>query len=110
MASLKIIKKRITSVKNTQKITRAMKLVSAAKLRRATERAESSRPYERELLSVVGQVMKDVEWRSPLTEQREVQKVALVVISTDRGLAGSLNTNNFKQVMRRVAELPQGSV
>ena len=68
MPSLKIIRKRISSVKNTQKITRAMKMVSAAKLRRAQDRAQSSRPYEAELLKIVSGVLSDQEWKSPLTE------------------------------------------
>lgn len=102
MASLKAIKKRIVSVKNTQKITKAMKLVSAAKLRRSTERAQSSRPYEEELLQMVSSILKDVEWRSALTQDRPVKRVGLVVVSTDRGLCGSLNTNNFKSVLRAI--------
>ncbi len=110
MASLKLLKKRIASVKSTQKITKAMKLVSAAKLRRATDRAHSSRPYEQELISIVGSILEQVEWVSPLREERSPKKVALVVVSTDRGLCGSLNTNNFKQVLKRAQELPPGSV
>ena len=86
MASLKAIKKRISSVRNTQKITKAMKLVSAAKLRRATERAHASRPYEEELLHMVSAILQDVEWKSPLIENRTPKKAALVVVSTDRGL------------------------
>jgi F-type H+-transporting ATPase subunit gamma len=104
MASLKAIKKRIVSVKNTQKITKAMKLVSAAKLRRATDRVHASRPYEAELLRTVSAILADVEWKSPLTETRETKTTAFVVVSTDRGLAGSLNTNNFKNVLKRAAE------
>src|SRR3954451_19754234 len=101
MATLKIIKKRIASVRNTQKITKAMKLVSAAKLRRATERAHASRPYESELLHMVSAILQDVEWKSPLATDRRVEKIALVVVSSDRGLCGSLNSNNFKNVLRR---------
>ncbi len=105
MPSLKSIKKRITSVKNTQKITRAMKLVSAAKLRRATDRAQSSRPFEAELKGMVSCILQDAEWSSDLVTQRPIQKVGLVVISTDRGLCGSLNTNNFKNVLKRIQAL-----
>ncbi|MDB5037112.1 MAG: synthase subcomplex gamma subunit [Bacteriovoracaceae bacterium] len=110
MATLKIIKKRIVSVKNTQKITKAMKLVSAAKLRRATEKAHSSRPYEEELLHMVSSILQDVEWKSPLIVERPENKVAFVVVSTDRGLCGSLNTNNFKNVLKRVSELPNSKI
>jgi F-type H+-transporting ATPase subunit gamma len=105
MASLKIIKKRITSVKSTQKITRAMKLVSAAKLRRASEKAHSSRPFEEELQSMVSTILNEIEWASPLTEVRPVSRVGVVICSTDRGLAGSLNANNFKAALRRVNEI-----
>lgn len=104
MPSLKIIRKRISSVKNTQKITRAMKMVSAAKLRRAQDRAQSSRPYEAELLKIVSGVLSDQEWKSPLTEKRDVSKLAVVVISTDRGLCGSLNSNLFKRVEKYLFE------
>jgi F-type H+-transporting ATPase subunit gamma len=107
MPSLKQIRKRITSVKNTRKITKAMKMVSAAKLRRATEKAESSRPYEAELLRICSTVLKDLEWHSPLSENRESKKVVLVLVSTDRGLCGSLNTNLFKAVSRYVEAHPQ---
>lgn len=110
MASLKALKKRIVSVKSTQKITKAMKLVSAAKLRRAAEKAQASRPYEQELVSIVSSLMSNTVWESPLREERQVKKTALVVVSTDRGLCGSLNTNNFKQALRRARELPQGTV
>ena len=105
MASLKAIKKRITSVKSTQKITRAMKLVSAAKLKRATERAQQSRPYEEQLSRMVMSILADTKWSSGLVEKRELRRVALVVFSTDRGLCGSLNANLFKAVTRRIAEL-----
>jgi F-type H+-transporting ATPase subunit gamma len=110
MASLKAIKKRIVSVKNTQKITKAMKLVSAAKLRRATDRVHASRPYEEELVRTVASILQDVEWKSPLTENRKPEKIAFVVVSTDRGLCGSLNANNFKNALRKVSEFPGASI
>ena len=110
MASLKAIKKRISSVKSTQKITKAMKLVSAAKLRRATDRAHASRPYEQELLQMVSGILQDVEWKSPLTAERKVEKTALVVLSTDRGLCGSLNANIFKLALKRANELSQNKI
>lgn len=79
-------------------------MVSAAKLRRAQDRAQSSRPYEAELLKIVSGVLSDQEWKSPLTEKREVSKLAVVVISTDRGLCGSLNSNLFKRVEKYLLE------
>lgn len=110
MPSLKVIKKRITSVKNTQKITRAMKLVSAAKLRRATERAQSSRPFESELKKIVSVLFQDLSGHIELAEVRPVKRVAIVAISTDRGLCGSLNTNLNKLISKRILELGSQNV
>jgi len=110
MASLKTIKKRISSVKSTQKITRAMKLVSAAKLKRATEKAQQSRPYEEELSKMVRGILADTAWSSGLAEVRPLKRVAVVVFSSDRGLCGSLNANLFKLVSRRIAELEMSGV
>lgn len=104
MPSLKAIKKRIVSVKSTQKITRAMKLVSAAKLRRATEKAQASRPFEAQLLDMVSSILNEVEWTSELTTVREVKRVGLIVVTTDRGLCGSLNSNILKAANRFINE------
>jgi len=100
MPSLKMIRKRISSVKNTQKITKAMKMVSAAKLRRATEQAQSSRPYEKQLQDIVSSILRETDWSSPLTEAKEERKIGIVIVSTDRGLCGSLNSNLFKSVLQ----------
>jgi len=104
MASLKTIRKRIVSVKNTRKITRAMKLVAAAKLRRAQDTIIAARPYTRALASVVAELSgvagKDAH---PLFQEREAKRVAIVVITADRGLAGAFNTNVVKQVERFAA-------
>jgi F-type H+-transporting ATPase subunit gamma len=99
--SLKAIRKRIVSVKNTRKITRAMKLVAAAKLRRAQDTIIAARPYSMALSSVVSELSgvagKDAH---PLFEEREARRVAIVVITADRGLAGAFNTNVIKAVER----------
>lgn len=105
MANLKAIKKRITSVKSTQKITRAMKLVSAAKLKRAQERAQQSRPFEQQLLDMVSSILSDAKWTSPLSENRGDERTCIVLFTTDRGLCGSLNANVLKQATRRLNEL-----
>ena len=101
MASLKAIRKRIVSVKNTRKITRAMKLVAAAKLRRAQDTIIAARPYSSALASVVSELSgvagKDAH---PLFEEREARRVSIVVITADRGLAGAFNTNVIKAVER----------
>ena len=101
MPSLKAIRKRIVSVKNTRKITKAMKLVAAAKLRRAQDTIIAARPYSAALSSVVAELSgvagKDAH---PLFEEREARRVAIVVITADRGLAGAFNTNVIKAVER----------
>ena len=101
MPSLKAIRKRIVSVKNTRKITRAMKLVAAAKLRRAQDTIIAARPYSQALASVVSELSgvagKDAH---PLFEEREAKRASIVVITADRGLAGAFNTNVIKAVER----------
>ncbi|MCA9544895.1 MAG: ATP synthase F1 subunit gamma [Myxococcales bacterium] len=109
MPSLKDIRKRIASVKNTQKITRAMKLVSAAKLRRAQDAMNELRPYaakHRELLgSLVSQLSGDGEAPHPLLQQREtVKTVAVLALSSDRGMCGGFNSGIQKQVAAYVAQ------
>ncbi len=100
MPNLKDIRKRIGSVKNTQKITGAMKMVAAAKLRRAQDRLVASRPYARHMDAVIKSVAERVEGEShPLLEQREqVDNILLIVLSSNRGLCGGFNTNLFRTV------------
>ncbi len=110
MPSLKAIRKRIVSVKNTRKITRAMKLVAAAKLRRAQDTIIAARPYSAALSSVVSELSgvagKDAH---PLFEEREGKRAAIVVITADRGLAGAFNTNVIKAVERYAANELSGA-
>ena len=110
MPSLKAIRKRIVSVKNTRKITRAMKLVAAAKLRRAQDTIIAARPYSTALASVVSELSgvagKDAH---PLFDEREARRVAFVVITADRGLAGAFNTNVIKSVERYSANELSGA-
>jgi F-type H+-transporting ATPase subunit gamma len=98
MPSLQQTRRRIASVKNTQKITKAMKLVSAAKLRRAQDRIVKARPYALKmgaLLSNLGaRVSRDVH---PLLARRPIRKVELVVVAADRGLCGSFNASIFRR-------------
>lgn len=104
MPSLKSIRKRIASVKNTRKITRAMKLVAAAKLRRAQDAIVAARPYSAALAQVVGDLAAVAgEDAHPLFEQRSAQRVAIVMMSADRGLAGAFNSS----VIRRVEQLAE---
>ena len=107
MPSLKDTKRRITSVRNTQKITHAMKLVSAAKFSRANQAVLAARPYGTAFDRIVGRLAAGVEnlEAMELLRYAEVPKRALaVVVSTDRGLCGSLNTNVFKATVRYVRE------
>jgi F-type H+-transporting ATPase subunit gamma len=94
MANLKAIRKRITGVKGTQQLTRAMKLVAAAKLRRAQEGALAQRAYAGALMEVIGHVAARLEEGAhPLLERREPQKALLLVYTSDRGLCGAFNLN-----------------
>jgi F-type H+-transporting ATPase subunit gamma len=101
MANLRAIRKRISSVKSTQQITRAMKMVSAAKLRRAQDGINAARPYARKMREVVtavaGRAGSDAH---PLLTSREAKKLALLVVTSDRGLCGSFNSGLTRAVYR----------
>lgn len=110
MPSLKAIRKRITSVKNTRKITRAMKLVSTAKLRRAQEALIAARPYTAALSRVVSELSAVAGTDAhPLFEERPLQKAAIVVVTSDRGQAGAFNANVTKAVERFAANELSGA-
>jgi F-type H+-transporting ATPase subunit gamma len=105
MASARDIKRRIKSVKNIQQITKAMKMVAAARLRRAQERANSSRPYTdkiREILASVAAGASDVS--HPLLETREVQRTGFLILGADKGLAGAYTSNIVREVVPRVKD------
>jgi F-type H+-transporting ATPase subunit gamma len=105
MPSLKSIRTRITSVKNTQKITRAMKLVAAARLRRAQDTIVAARPYARGLEDVIGEIAARAGGDAhPLLETRPLKNVEAVVLTSDRGLAGAFNSNINRQTERFVVE------
>lgn len=105
MASLKSIKKRIVSVKNTRQITKAMKMVSAAKLRRAQENVVAARPYAKKLGEVMQSLASNLEGDlHPLLEKRDAKKLLLIVITSDRGLCGGFNTNLCKAGDRYIKE------
>lgn len=107
MANLKEIRNRIKSVKNTAKITSAMKMVSAAKLRRAQTAIESARPYVLKLNDVIGNLISGLgdNYSNELTEKRDtVNNAVFVVIGSDRGLCGSFNTNLFKEAYKHITE------
>ncbi|MDQ6855768.1 MAG: ATP synthase F1 subunit gamma [Candidatus Dormibacteraeota bacterium] len=107
MASLRDLRRRIRSVKNTQKITKAMELVAAAKMRRAQERVEAARPYAEEITNVIADIFRrDPEYKHPYLEVRDVKKRLVVLITTDRGLVGALNGNNIRLALREMNESP----
>lgn len=97
MATLRDIKQRIVGVKNTQQITKAMKMVAAARLRRAQENIISAKPYARKMSEVLSHLLKSVGTGNPLFAIREVTSVALVVVTSDRGLCGGFNMNAIRQ-------------
>ena len=103
MANAKEIKTKIASVQNTQKITSAMEMVAASKMRRAQERMAASRPYAENMRKVIGHVAQgSLEYKHPYVEVREAKRVGYIVVSTDRGLCGGLNVNLFKKVVADV--------
>jgi F-type H+-transporting ATPase subunit gamma len=100
MAGAKEIKSKIGSINNTRKITSAMEQVAVSKMRRAQERVAHSRPYAEGMRKVIGNIANgSIEDRHPFLQERPVKNVGYIVISTDRGLCGGLNTNEFKRVM-----------
>ncbi|MEO8348433.1 MAG: F0F1 ATP synthase subunit gamma, partial [Acidobacteriota bacterium] len=105
MASLIDIRRRLKSVKNTQQITRAMKMVAAAKLRRAQDRVIAARPYAKALREVLASVSSRVqEAQHPLLASREEKRVVLLVLEGDKGLAGAFNANVNRAVASLLAE------
>jgi F-type H+-transporting ATPase subunit gamma len=100
MANIRDIRRRIRSAKNIQQITRAMKFVSAARLRRAQDRVISARPYARQMVAVLNSLATRVpEQAHPLLAKRGDEKIELVVITADRGLCGAYNTNILRQAI-----------
>jgi len=103
MAGDKEIRNKIASVKNTQKITGAMEMVAASKMRRAQQRMESSLSYATTMRKVIGHIaLGNLEYHHPYLEEREVKRVGYIVISSDRGLCGGLNINLFKPVIKEM--------
>ena len=100
MASGKEIRSQISSIKNTQKITSAMEMVAASKMRKAQDRMCASRPYAEKMIDVVRHLAHaHTEYKHPFLVEREVKRVGYIVISSDRGLCGGLNTNLFKETV-----------
>jgi len=112
MAGLKEIRSQIGSIQNTRKITKAMEMVAASKMRRAKERMEASRPYADKMRAVVSHMANgQLEYKHPYTQIREdVKRVGYIIISTDRGLCGGLNSNLFKAALQDIANWKEKKV
>lgn len=103
MATAKEIKGRIRSIESTKKITRAMELIAASKLRKARDRVEASKPYAARIIEVMEHLAgSHPEYRHPYLEVRPVKRVGMIVIATDRGLCGGLNTHLFKKALQNI--------
>ena len=111
MAVGKEIREKIKSVKSTQKITRAMEMVAASKMRKAQERMEASRPYSDKIAAVVGHLANaHPEYKHSYLNAREEQRAGYIVISSDRGLCGGLNVNMFRELIRELKGKEAASV
>ena len=106
MASGREIKTKIKSVQNTRKVTRALEMVSASKIRKAQERMKTSRPYARAMKQVIGHLAQaNTDYQHPFMVQRQdVKRVGYIIISSDRGLAGGLNNNLFRKTLGEVRQ------
>jgi len=108
MAGAKEIRTQIGSIKNTQKITRAMEMVAAAKMRKAQDRMLASRPYAEKMRQVIGHLaLAHPEQKHPFMERREVKSVGYIIVSSDRGLCGGLNNNLFRSLVKEVKVLQE---
>ncbi len=105
MAGAKEIRTQIKSIRNTQKITKAMEMVAASKMRKAQDRMAASRPYAQKIRNVIGHLVQaNPDYKHPFLVEREARRVGFIVVSTDRGLCGGLNINLFKAAMAAVRE------
>ena len=111
MANLKDIRDRIKSVKSIQKVTKAMKMVAAAKMRKAQDRMEQARPYTNSLDEIIHHILPDVDRDMlPLLDEREIKRKAYVVVCADRGLAGAFNTNLLKVAQAEIDQFGKENV
>jgi F-type H+-transporting ATPase subunit gamma len=105
MAGAKEIRSKIASIKNTQKITKAMEMVAASKMRKAQDRMRAARPYAERIRHVIGHLRRaNPDYKHPYLIERPVKSLGIIVISTDRGLCGSLNVNVIKAALVAIRE------
>ncbi len=111
MAGGKEIRTKISSIKNTQKITSAMEMVAASKMRKAQDRMQTGKPYARRIRSVIGHITHSTsEYRHHFFESREIKRIGFIVVSTDRGLCGGLNVNLFKTLVNEMKQWDEKGV
>ena len=111
MAGGKEIKTKITSVQNTQKITKAMEMVAASKMRRAQDQMFATRPYAQRMATLVSHIASShPEYKHPFLIDRPIKRAGIIAISTDRGLCGGLNTNVFKRSLDKIGELDKQGI
>lgn len=111
MAGAKEIRTKIASVKSTQKITSAMEMVAASKMRKAQDRMEATRPYAQKMRQVIGHVaLATPEYTHPFMRKPEVRRVGFIVVSSDRGLCGGLNSNLFRRMLREIRGLRDSGI
>ena len=111
MAAGKEIRTKITSIQSTQKITSAMEMVAASKMRRAQDRMEVGKPYAQRMRAVVGHIANSTpEYRHAYMQEREVKRAGYIIVSTDRGLCGGLNINLFKSAIASMKDLQDSGV
>ncbi|WAK02235.1 F0F1 ATP synthase subunit gamma [Methylobacter sp. YRD-M1] len=111
MAVGKEIRTKIASIKNTQKITRAMEMVAASKMRKTKDRMQATRPYSQK----IGRIIKHLahanpEYKHPFLVKREVKRVGIIVISSDRGLCGGLNSNLFRKTLAQLSQWDKANI
>jgi F-type H+-transporting ATPase subunit gamma len=111
VAGDKEILNKIRSVKNMQKITSAMEMVAASKIRKAQDQMQASRPYAERIRKVIGHLgAANPDYKHPFLEEREVKRVGIIIISTDRGLCGGLNINLFKRIVSEISSLQERKI
>ena len=111
MAVGKEVRTKIASIKNTQKITRAMEMVAASKMRKTKDRMQASRPYSKK----IGQIIKHLaqanpEYKHPYLIARDVKRIGIIVVSSDRGLCGGLNSNLFRSTLSHLVEWENANI
>ncbi len=111
MAVGKEVRTKIASIKNTQKITRAMEMVAASKMRKTKDRMQASRPYSKKIAKIIKHLAQaNPEYKHPYLIARDVKRVGVIVVSSDRGLCGGLNSNLFRKTLSQLVEWENANV